>query len=565
MPLPTYQQSGLLSQPTQRLDFADLRETERSSQMMSQSLDRLSEFAFKAAAKQAIREGEQWAYNNPISNEQIERAKKGSLDIALEQPKAGTFFGDAARKMQAGQLRSTLELTARSQIAKIYEQVEAGAITNINDLDKEFYAIQKGNAKVIASLDPDQANAFQASIATAANPVYQAGAKKIGELRAKYIEDLVTTSLDNLDPLLRSLIDQETDPERISKQIQIHRSALLGQAVQANNVATFTAVQKALDSKIEKAYIDRISNYLSSDQFAMAAPDTSFSARLAALESGNAGKYQAVWATLPTELQDKIKTQFLKREGEKEKALQVDEKAKEKQNKEDSLEALNKYYKGEMGQEELVNTLIATKQATPALLKSIYAQEEKPTDAKTLFFVGNQIDKGVFGRQDIEKYYANGKINLKESLDFIKQIKTESRDFADAKMILKGKLKLPADGFIVGDQYKKQQEKYGSMLADLINASNEAIAAGKPFNPIAYANKMAVEGTSQLNQANIKEKDDALANTWRRLGYTPPQAGTFYTELELQKTPTPDKKGTLSKDDIKTILRLQKNAQEARE
>ena len=102
------------------------------------------------------------------------------------------------------------------------------------------------------------------------------------------------------------------------------------------------------------------------------------------------------------------------------------------------------------------------------------------------------------------------------------------------------------------------------MLADLINASNEAIASGKPFNPIAYANKMAVEGTSQLNQANIKEKDDALANTWRRLGYTPPQAGTFYTELELQKTKTPDGK-PLPKEDIKTILRLQTNAKKARE
>jgi histone H3/H4 len=565
MPLPTYQQSGLLSQPTQRLDFADLRETERSSQMMSQSLDRLSEFAFKAAAKKAIREGEQWAYNNPISDEQIAAAKRGALDIALEAPKAGTFFGDSARKIQAGQLRSTLELQARSEIARIYQDVESGAITDIKTLDDQFYAIQKGNGKVIASLDPEQANAFQASIATAANPVYQAGAKKIGELRAKYIEDLVTRSLDNYDPLLRSLIDENTDPKRISDEIQIHRKALLGQAVQTNNVAAFTAVQKTLDSKIEKAYIDRISNYLSSDEFSMSAPDTSFSSRLAALESGNAGKYQAVWSTLTTELQDKIKTQFLKREGEKEKSLQVDQKAKDIQNKEESIDALNKYYKGEMGQEELVNTLIATKQATPALLKSVYAGEEKTTDAKTLFFIGNQIDKGLFGRENVEKYHADGKITLKESLDFIKQIKTESRDFADAKMILKGKLKLPADGLILGDQYKKQQEKYGSMLADLINASNEAIASGKPFNPIAYANKMAVEGTSQLSQENIKKKDEALAAKWRSLGYTPPADGTFFTPLELERTPTPDKKKTLSKEDIKIILRLQKNAQEARE
>lgn len=533
MPLPTYQQSGLLSQPTQRLDFASEQESQRTSQMMAQQLDRLSEFAFKAAAKTAVREGEQWAYNNPISDEQIMAAKKGSLDIALEQPKAGTFFGDSARKIQAGQLRSTLELSARSDIAEIYKQVESGAITSIKQLDDLFYGIQKGNGKVIAALDPEQANAFQASIAAAANPVYQAGAKKIGELRAKYVEDLVTRSLDDYDPLLRTLIDQETDPKRISDQIEIGRKAILTQAVQTNNAATFTAVQKAIDTKIEKAYIDRISNYLSSDEFAMATPDTSFSSRLAALESGNAGKYQAVWATLPTELQDKIKTQFLKREGEKEKALQVDQKVKENQNKDESLDALNKYYKGEIGQEELVNTLIATKQATPTLLKSIYAQEEKPTDAKMLFFVGNQIDKGVFGRDDVEKYYYDGKINLKESLDFIKVIKTQSKDFAEAKMILKGRLKLPSDGVIIGDKYQKQQEKYSELLADLVNASNAAADSGKPFNAVAYANKIAIEGTKDFAKAADAEKQKALTNAWGLANERQPAKNDF-TDKELE-------------------------------
>lgn len=564
MPLPTYQPSGIFAQPTPKLDFANLREDERSSQLIGQSLDRLSEFAFKAAAKQAIAEGEQWAYNNPISEAQIQEAKQGPLTVASRVPAAGTFFGDAARKVQAGQLRSTLELTARGEIAKIYEQVEAGAITDLSQLEKEFYAIQKGNAKVLASIDPEQANAFQASIATAANPVYIAGAKKIGEMRAKIIEDIVNRSLNDFDSLVRPIFDNETDPERIKDQISIYRDRVLAQIVQTNNPVTFSNTQKALDSKIEKAYIDRVSNYLASDDFAMATPDTSFSSRLAAIDSGNLGKYQALWAKMPTELQDKIKTQFLKREADKEKALQVDEKAKEKQNKDDSIEALNNYYKGDISQEELVNTLISTKQATPTLLKSIYSKEEKPTDGNTLFWVSNQIDKGLFGKEDIEKLFNEGKINLKESLDFRKQIKTESKDFADAKMILKGKLKLPSDGLILGDQYKKQQEKYSSMLADLINASNEAIAAGKPFNPISYANKMAVEGNSQLSQANIDAKDSLLANKWRSLGYTPPQAGTFYTEAELKRSK--DKDGyPIPQKEINRILTLQNDAKKARE
>lgn len=531
---------------------------------MAQQLDRLSEFAFKAAAKQAVREGEEWAYKNPISDDMIMRAKKGAYDIALEQPKAGTFFGDSARKIQAGQLRATLELSARSDIAKVYELVEAGEIKDIKQLDDLFYGIQKGNGKVISRLDPEQANAFQASIATAANVVYQSAAKKIGEINAKQIEEQVVSSLADFDSLIRPVIDQETDPKRLNDIIMGARFRILDRAVQANNVHAFTATQKALDTKIEKAYVDRVSNYFASDDFGYSASENTLAAKLQAIEDGNTAKYSAVWKQMPTELQEKVKANFLKREGEKEKALQSDEKIREKRNKEDSLVALNNYYKGDIGQEELVNTLIATNQATPTLLKSIYAKEEKPTDAKMLFFVGNQIDKGVFGRQDVEKYFYDGKINLKESLDFIKQIKTESKDFADAKMILKGKLQLPADGLIFGDQYKKQQEKYSSMLADLINASNDAIAAGKPFNPIAYANKMAVEGTNQLNQANIQQKDDALANKWRALGYTPPPAGTFYKEDELKRSK--DKDGyPIPQKEITKILTLQDAAKKARE
>ena len=144
MPLPTYQQFGLLSQPTQRLDFATEREAERSATMMSQQLDRLSDFAFKAAAKQAVRAGEEWAYKNPITPAQIEEASKGLTNLSASLPKGGTYFGDTARKFQAAQLRADLELAARSEIADVAKLVEAGEITNLSQLDNKFYGISKG-------------------------------------------------------------------------------------------------------------------------------------------------------------------------------------------------------------------------------------------------------------------------------------------------------------------------------------------------------------------------------------------------------------------------------------
>jgi hypothetical protein len=209
MPLPTYQPSGILSQPTQKLDFANFREDERSAQIMSQQLDRISEFAFKAAAKQAIREGEQWAYNNPITPAQLDKASQGITDLATSLPKAGTFFGDSARKIQAGQLRADLELAARSEIADISKAVEAGQITNMAQLDDRFYGISKGYGKFIAKIDPEQANQFSASVATAANPVYQLAAKKIGELASKAKQEQTNEAMSYTDMILRNNIEIE--------------------------------------------------------------------------------------------------------------------------------------------------------------------------------------------------------------------------------------------------------------------------------------------------------------------------------------------------------------------
>jgi len=321
MPLPVYQQSGLLSQPTQRLDFAAERESERTSQMIGQSLDRLSEFAFKAAAKTAMREGEQWAYNNPISDEQIMAAKQGSLDIAIQAPKAGTFFGDSARKIQAGQLRSTLELQARSEIASIYKQVEAGQITNIRQLDDQFYGIAKGNGDVIARIDPEQANAFRASVATASNVVYQAAAKRIGEFNAKVIEENVNRSLSDFDSQVRASIDKETDPKKLNDLIFIERNKRLDLIAQTYDPIAFANTQKNLDTRTEKAYVDRLSNYFSSDEFGQSTPENNLASRLQAIQEGNTAKYQDLWKTLPTETRDKVIDQFYNSESKKEKSL----------------------------------------------------------------------------------------------------------------------------------------------------------------------------------------------------------------------------------------------------
>jgi hypothetical protein len=557
MPLPTYQPSGLLSQPTQKLDFADLRESERSSQMIGQSLDRLSEFAFKAAAKKAIREGEQWAYNNPITPAQLDKASQGITDLAASLPKAGTFFGDSARKIQAGQLRADLELAARSEIADISKMVDAGQITNMAQLDDRFYGISKGYGKFIAKIDPEQANQFSASIATAANPVYQLAARKIGELASKKKQEETNEAMSYTDMILRNNIEIETDVVKLDKMNSIERKRILDNAALTNDPTFFAAKQKELDTLQERAFVDVISKYVQSDEFSLATGAVSLANKFKKLEEGNAGKYQGVWTKLPTETRKKIVDQFYDSESKRAKLVNDDVQIQEKLGKTEAFQTLDDFYQGKKTADETINVLIRTGQATPSILKSIRSGEEQATNPNMFFYVEGQIDKGIVSKDDIEKLYNDGKLNLKDAIGFRKQIETQSKELGEAKQIIKAKLKLP-DGLFVGNEYKKQQEKYSELVGELIFASNDARQAGKPFNAISFARQLAEKESGKLVTESVKKLEKDLTDAWGRANVRQPAKKDF-TDDDL-KILYPKMK----EKDRKRIIDRQKDLEDAK-
>ena len=560
MPLPTYQQSGIMSQPTQRLDFAAERESERTSQMIGQQLDRLSDFAFKTAAKQAIREGEQWAYNNPISDEQIMAAKQGSYDIALKAPAAGTYFGDAARKIQAGQLRSTLELAARSDIAKVYELVEAGEIKNISELDNHFYGIAKGNGKVIASLDPEQANAFQASIATASNVVYQAAAKKIGELNAKIIEENVNRSLSDFDQIVRASIDAESDPNRLKDMIFSERNKRLDMIMQTNNPVAFAAAQKSLDTRTEKAYIDRLSNYFSSDEFGQSTPENSLASRLQAIQDGNTGKYNALWNTLPTETREKVVDQFYNLESKREKFRQDDFSRREKLNKEEAMLARDDFYSGKITSDDLVGILLSTGQASASEIKAIRTGEDKtPANWEFMFSLEQRIALNQIGENELKQFARDGKISWKEAHVLGQQIRSQDKDLSLAKNIIDNGLGI-SDPFQAGMDDAKR--KSASLKNQITFEYLEARKKGEPFDVTTRAQQLVSAGQSDQKIKNIDEEYKALKTVFGKMkqGVAPPEKGKFFSPEEIRRK---NPEYTFSDKDMEKLMKAQERMKEA--
>jgi hypothetical protein len=329
MPLPIYQQAGLLSQPSPKLDFADLRESERTSQIMQQSLDRLSEFAFKAAARKAAIQGRQWAVDNPVTPEAISDAMKEGQDLSTFIPAAGTIIGDEARKMTAYQLRASLETSARAQMAGITERVELGQITSLKEVQDEMYGIIKGGGKVIGAIDPEVSTSFQASVAVAGNAVFQYAAKKIHELNIEGLKYQATKLIEDSSKNISTTIKSTLDPVALKDKIALEERRVSDILYTTRDPAFHEKGMTEFRKNVAEAKVAVLSDYLSSTEFNKSESET-----LALMRQNNVGKYSAIWAGLdePSKLsiRTKVQQQFVETSmaRNREKEVQKDENNK---------------------------------------------------------------------------------------------------------------------------------------------------------------------------------------------------------------------------------------------
>jgi hypothetical protein len=551
--IPRYQESGIFTQPTPRLDLANLKQQEASSTSMASALDRVSEFAFKKAAIQATREGEQWAYNNPITPAQIEAANRGALDIATTVPAPGTVFADAVRKTQAGQLRSDLELAARSAVANVARQVEAGEVKNLKELNDIFYGIQEGYGKILGKIDPEQANALRASIATISNPTFIAAAKKIGEISIRERKETTNAATVASDSVIRSHIVGQTDPVALNNLINNERKTILDSAAQTMDPAFVAGKIKELDTIQQNAYIDVLSKHFRSNDFAIEINGYSTNAKLDAILSGKVGKYKNIWATLSSDIRDKVADQFMKVISKEEDLKQIDIRNNEKQNKVVAFQARDEFYKSNdrsvVAQDALIKILIDTDTLTTAEQKAIRSGEETKSSPTFLFNLNTRVNQGKLSESEVNGYLAAGKINYAEAHSLQKDIQNQSQEMGAAKLLISTALKIPTEGFFNASEYKEQMNKQSAMVNTLVSRQDIAKKAGKLFDPVFEARKLIGETVAVISEDARRKAEEELKQAYKDANIKQPKLGTYTTKEALEIV-----KPTIKKRDLERIL-----------
>ena len=308
-----------------------LQESIRQTQGLQQSLDRISQFAFKEAGEEAKRQGLQYGAENPVTKQQIEVALSTGKKPSELFGKRGTIYGEAALQAQSAQLRMELENDARGRMAKTAAEVDAGRLLDIQEIRTQINGPIDGFAKLLAGIDPEESVRFRASMAAAGNTVLKSAYDKVlsvqnAALRSR-LADSVPTTLD----FVSRLYDTEPDINNQKAQISVYRDTLLKSLLPTADATFINSTMAKFEEGVVKLRVDAVSKYVTSTDFS-ADPLTAVSK----LDKNDAGKMTSLWSTMNFEDQAKVRSNLRTIAGQR---WDVNEKAKKEVEDQDSMAA----------------------------------------------------------------------------------------------------------------------------------------------------------------------------------------------------------------------------------
>jgi hypothetical protein len=500
--LPRYQPTGYLPADVPRLDFANLKESVAMTQGISAALDRLSNFAFKEAAETAQREGAQYGVENAPTMEQVLKAQEAGQTPQELFAKPGTYFGDAARKVQAQQVRIDFEAKARQNLDAVSAAIDSGAF-DLNKIQTEIKAITTKNGsyrKVLASVDADEALKFSASITSAGNAVYKKATDQYLKLVGMQNEKLVTDSLNSYSTMIADVLKAEQDPTMLAERIKAEENSAI-KLIERSTRPEF--VKQKRDELQDKIYSNIVDHLIDSSPNATQA--------LLKLQKGDVGNLSELYKGLD---KDKLGAMFLKRATEKASALTAAKNIEKVGNEEMVNNLLIDYYnpaisatqKREIGLKIVKSKVLSIDQVEKFLNPS------PDGDSAVFSNISLQVKTGVItDLNDLRKISARSGISGKQLADLSKQLidRTE-KDEGQAAAIIRRNAGLPdvsvgknkANAYAFAKETKITEYYNEAKKAQLLDTGS--------FDPKSVAS-VAIQRYENEDKANIV-KNNARTN-----------------------------------------------------
>jgi len=470
--LPRYQTTGYLPADVPRLDFANLKESVAMTQGINSALDRLAGFAFKEAAEKAQREGMQYGAENMPSAEQVIRAMEEGKSPAELFAKPGTYFGDAARKVQAGQLRSELEVLGRQELAKLSATVETGTF-DLKEVQTTIKSLTAGYAKAISAVDAEEGLKFRSSMATAGNAVYVKATENFAKIIAEGKVVLANDSLAATSTIIADTLKSENDPTMLSNRIKSERSRVYDAAIQTGKPEFVKSSMEEFNKKVLNAIVD----YTISPTFA----DTPSQA-IKLIESGDFGKLSEVMKTVD---RNKLKKAYIERVGEEATMYKRVSELNASKNIDEVNIIEDDLYAGKISGSEAYRQTKALGVTLPDEKRKAWLNGDLAgANPQNYGNFESLADRGKLGEADIDGLAKNGQISWKQANTLKKVARGNEKDMGAARQFIDNTLGIndPLSPGLEDSKAKSSRAK-----ATLAQMKQTALDTGTSFNAMDAA------------------------------------------------------------------------------
>ena len=376
--LPTYNRPGIQTGEIPGYNYADMQEAHRLERAQTTAFDALTTWAYDKATKHAIAEGEQYAAQNPVTSRQL---TDGTAQVADK----GTYFGDAARKLQIEGLATDVGIEATSRMNEFGLRAKAGDI-DIPNAERGIKDIIDGYAASLGQIDPHASNRFRAAASTHGNSLLM-GMREAAAKRAEGAQKVVIENwlADVVPSQVRAHIEagETVDPETGASISPTQRIALMRaqmvEAVTRTGDPEFARVARRIfEDAVNKARKDTLEGYVLSEEFSRGGPLAAYDRMM----KGDLGRYTNLWKNdIDENVRESTRQHYMKSHGERHQLTEQQRKDDERSLKTELDNMLIKFWPMPEGPaKRALAAQIAEKGKTVLSFDQIHTLLKKPAD-----------------------------------------------------------------------------------------------------------------------------------------------------------------------------------------
>jgi len=533
--LPLYQPTGYLPADIPRLDRADVKESQAQLTTITSALDRVSEFAFKKAAEQAEREGLQYGAENQPSAEQVMAAMEGGKSPQELFAQPGTTFGNAARKVQAAQLRNELEVKVRNEFSRLSGMVDSGSF-NLKDVQSEIKAITDGYGRAISSISPEEGLRFRASAGSAGAPVYAKAADRAYKIYGESVKANADDLISQTPTIIADLMRVEADPILLAERILVERQRVMDIAGQTNDQQFFA--EKRAD--FDRALLGAIVDYTASPEFAKNPVEG-----LRKMQAGDFGKLDRVMTRVN---KDKLIKMYVDRNGEVATAWKRTGELNAAVNADEMNAIQDRFYAGQISGQQVLNQAKALGITLPdEQRKALISGEGAGANAMMYGQFESLADRQAVGESYFDDLANNKVITWKQANALKKIVRNDNPEMTRAREFIRNSLGVPD---MMAPGFGQEKKTVADLTTQLQTQQQQARANGEPFNPFEAAQILVKGESAQLVIKQNEAKQQRIEKKFqeKKLVY---DRSKSYTKEDL-------KRGGFNDSEADAILKIQK-------